>query len=55
MDAVRVYALLEEARRLLEMAEEYAISALVDHGMAMVGERYGVGGDQIAAEMLGDE
>lgn len=54
MDASRVYALLQEACRMLEAADEYAISAFVGHGMAMVEERYGVGGDHLAAEYSDD-
>lgn len=47
MDASRVYALLQEACRMLEAADEYAISAFVGHSMAMVQERYGVGQDHL--------
>lgn len=46
MDAGRVYALLKQALRLLEEAEEHAIAAYVGHGMALVEARYGVNPDE---------
>lgn len=41
MDAVRVYALLEEACHLLDEAEEYAIAAHVGQSMIMMEARFG--------------
>lgn len=42
MDAARVYALLEQALRLLEEGEEHAVAAYVGHGMALLETHYGV-------------
>lgn len=43
MDMVRVYALLRDACRVLDDAEEHAIAAYVGLAMALVEEKYGVG------------
>lgn len=48
MDAQRVYALLQQACMLLEDAGNYHIAAHVGQAMALVEERYAVGGDHLA-------
>lgn len=45
MNATRVYALLQEACRMLEEAEEHAIAAYVGHGMTMVEAHLPIGPD----------
>lgn len=49
MDADRVYALLQEACRMLEGAHDHAIAAYVGHAMALVQAKYGVGRDHLDA------
>lgn len=49
LDAVRVYALLQEACRALEDADEHAISAYVGQSMAMIEQRFGIGIDHISS------
>ena len=50
MDAMRVYALLQQACRLLEEGEEHAIAAYVGHAMTLIDHRYRVAEDQRNAE-----
>lgn len=49
MDADRVYALLQEACRMLEGADDHAIAAYVGQSMALVQAKYGVGRDHLDA------
>lgn len=50
MNATRVYALLQEACRMLEEAEEHAIAAYVGHGMTMVEAHLPIGPDSRRGE-----
>lgn len=47
MDAARAYALLQEACRMLEDAEEHAIAAYVGHSMTLVEARFAVDPDHL--------